>query len=120
MPSIVVNAHTTAVSVFSVPTHQVGIIKAIMTDHRDCSVDHKYYLQDNFTYATSTVRSTGVATTGASLTGQNRLIWSVGAGAVGSIGEDQLKALRFLGDVELDADAIDADADITIQWELYP
>jgi len=116
MATSVVTASIVAQDIFSTPTHKKGKIKGIVINNRSAAI-RELTFADTFTNNDSTVRTTGVATTGASNT-ETVLIISVAAGVCVSLPENDLQALRIFGDLKCTADAIAATCDISTSYEL--
>jgi len=107
MSSKIVNAHTTAESVFTAANNKVERIRGIQVDHRGIAAV-QLTLQDSFT-TTATVAAAAAAVV------ENRKIWSVMPGANYTWMDDE-RSIKILGECLVDSDVIDADVEITILW----
>lgn len=111
MPSKVVTAHTTAVSVATERKDRAYRVKTLVTDNSGGGAARTIRIQDIFTPAATNGVDTPTETTVDRWRGATILA------GVDSYGEEDLKGVKVLGALKVIADAIDAGCYITVGYE---
>ncbi|KKL71907.1 hypothetical protein LCGC14_2090230 [marine sediment metagenome] len=111
MPSLVVNAHTTAVSVAADRVDAVVVPTSMTIDNDGGSADRVIRIQDIFTPSVSDNVSAPTETT------VDRFRITVPVGDIITLSEEDLKGVKCLGALVIIGDAIDAACYITVGYK---
>ena len=111
MPSQVVTAHTTAQAIAAERENAVVKAKSLTIDNQAGGGDRAITIQDSFTPSAYV----GVPAPGAEVIDRFRAL--VQAGDMVTWGEEDLKGVKCLGALLVDADVIDAACFITVGYE---
>ncbi len=111
MPSLVVTAHTTAQTIAAERENAVVVPKSLTIDNQRGGTDNEIVIQDSFTPSAYY----GVSSPGAQLI--ERFKVQAIMGDMINLNEADLKGVKCLGALLVDADNIDALCDITVGYE---
>jgi len=117
MPSQVVTAHTTAQEVVAERADAVVIPTSMLIDNKDGGDDRTIWIQDRFTPAAYYGNEDPDEVGDDPDSPLNRYRISVIQGDIVSLNEEDLKGVKCLGSLYIDASAIDGDCHITVGYK---